>query len=300
MEKNPFDRIIKKTQEIKSRKEFTPEQINAIFDGFDTGFFYKTTCESLGPGKERMREEKTLQFRPMNRAELKVLLHLCCWTGCRGQDGCLMQWENVDLPLNRISYVPHKTARKTNHKVITLPLHPALRKALSIALEWRNNNTSGEDYILPLTAKRYQYNPSGIQRDVMKIIQCTTGLPTTTAEKNCRRKLAVNNYSLHSFRHSFVSFCANAGVPLAVVAEIVGHGNPAMTRHYSHITTASKQGAIAALPQIQPINEISEPIDAKVVFSKDKLKLLIDDLGEDEINQVINYIHEVKSGNGKL
>ena len=84
----------------------------------------------------------------------------------------------------------------------------------------------------------------------MKIIHCATG-EETTADKGRlpgQRKLAANIYSLHSFRHTFVSFCANAGVPLAVVAEIVGHGNPAMTEHYSHISTESKRNAIMALP----------------------------------------------------
>ena len=84
----------------------------------------------------------------------------------------------------------------------------------------------------------------------MKIIHCATGEETTASKDRLQgqRKLAANVYSLHSFRHTFVSFCANAGVPLAVVAEIVGHGNPAMTEHYSHISTESKRSAIMALP----------------------------------------------------
>jgi hypothetical protein len=98
-------------------------------------------------------------------------------------------------------------------------------------------------------------NPSGVQKDVMKIIHCATGEATTAIKDPMmgQRKLAANVYSLHSFRHTFVSFCANAGVPLAVVAEIVGHGNPAMTEHYSHISTAAKQEAINALPFLKEI-----------------------------------------------
>jgi hypothetical protein len=89
----------------------------------------------------------------------------------------------------------------------------------------------------------------------MKIIRCATGMGTTANKDRSQRqrKLAANVYSLHSFRHTFVSFCANAGVPLAVVAEIVGHGNPAMTEHYSHISTAAKQEAINALPFLQEL-----------------------------------------------
>ncbi len=245
---NPFDQIAKKTTETASRHEFSPEQVDAIFNGFETGFFYDAEMEKFTTGRKRERVTERLQFRPMNAGEMRVLLNLCCWTGCRGQDGCLMQWRNVDLNVGQISYVPRKTARKTNHKAVTLPIHPALRAALFDALQWRDRNQEKEDYILPAVAARYKSNPSGIQKDVMKIIRCATGLETTSAESVGRRKLAANAYSLHSFRHTFVSFCANAGVPLAIVAEIVGHGNPAMTRHYSHITTEAKRGAIDALP----------------------------------------------------
>ena len=104
--------------------------------------------------------------------------------------------------------------------------HPETDKAALVDSE--------EDYVLPAVARRYRQNPSGVQKDVMKIIRCATGLQTTKNKENTygKRKLSANAYSLHSFRHTFVSFCANAGVPLAIVAEIVGHGNPAMTKHY--------------------------------------------------------------------
>ena len=252
LDTNPFDDVVKKTTETASRHEFTPEQVNAIFDGFDNGFFYETETEHLTSGRIRERSKTRLEFKPLHAEEMRVLLNLCCWTGCRGQDGCLMRWRNVDMATRQISYIPLKTARKTNHRAVALPMHPQLFEALTAAEAWRNRNKPGEDFIIPAVADRYRRNPSGVQKDVMKIIRCATGLNTTAAASDTfgRRKLAANAYSLHSFRHTFVSFAANAGVPLAVVAEIVGHGNPAMTRHYSHITTEAKRGAIDALPMI--------------------------------------------------
>lgn len=249
LEANPFDGFLRKPLETASRNEFTAGQVEAIFKGFDTGFFYTTEVEQLGAGRARNRTRKTLRFEPMNADEMRVLLNLCCWTGCRGQDGCLMEWKNINWETEQISYVPRKTARKTGRKAVTLPIHPNLLSALHDALAWRDSNAPDNDYILPHVAVRYQKNPTGIQRDVMKIIRCATGLQThATGKAQGRRKLAANTYSLHSFRHTFVSFCANAGVPYAVVASIVGHGNPAMTEHYSHISTAAKQSAIDTLP----------------------------------------------------
>ena len=247
MTENPFEGIRHRPLETVSRREFTMEQVQRIFDGFRNGFFYEAEVEGLGPGRKRVRETKRLEYHPLYKDEMEVLLKLCCYSGCDGQSGCLMKWENVDFEAGQIRYVRHKTRKKTNGLVITLPMHPKLYEALLKALTWRQD---ASPYILPSVAKRYQSNRCGVQKDVMKIIRCALGVETTIRDTDAKRALAANVYSLHSFRHTFVSFCANAGVPLAVVAEIVGHGNPAMTRHYAHVNNTAKQNAISALPML--------------------------------------------------
>ena len=82
-----------------------------------------------------------------------------------------MKWENVDWDKQQITYIPEKTARKTAYRSVTLPIHSDLRIALEKAKEWRAENLQGEDYILPKVAHRYLSNPSGIQKDTMKIIR---------------------------------------------------------------------------------------------------------------------------------
>lgn len=248
LEKNPFEYIESKPIDSESRLAFTEEQVRAIFSGFDSGFYYNTEVTRLGPGRKHIRVNTTLQFEPMNKDEMKILMMLCCWTGCRGQDGCLMRWSNVDLGKGMISYIQRKTARKTNNRAVSLPLHPDLASALREALSFRNRNKGREDFILPSVAHRYQQNPDGVQADVRKIIRCATGCATTAESKGAHRVYRANRYSLHSFRHTFVSFCANAGVPLDVVAAIVGHGSSAMTRHYAHISAEAKKNAVKTLP----------------------------------------------------
>ena len=161
-----------------------------------------------------------------------------------------MTWDCIDFERKEITYIPRKMARRTGYKSVTLPLKKELYDGLLKAFELKSNNKPNENYILPHIAERYARNHTGIQKDVMKIIRCATGEETKASKDHLqgKRKLAANVYSLHSFRHTFVSFCANAGVPLAVVAEIIGHGNPIMTEHYSHISTESKRNAIMALP----------------------------------------------------
>ena len=204
-----------------------------------------------------------------------------------------MTWDCIDLDNGLITYIPQKTARKTGYRKVTLPIKDELYEALLEATKWRSENKKREDYILPKIADRYKRNPSGIQKDVMKIIRCATGVATTASKDRShgQRKLAANVYSLHSFRHTFVSFCANAGVPLAVVAEIVGHGNPAMTEHYTHISPESKREAIKALPSIcitapQDGDVIDEPLSLRRKAIAEALET-VDSKALDEVERLL-------------
>ncbi len=268
LDSNPFAIIERKPVQMESRLPFTEEQIKAIFEGFERGFYYRRQLTQLGPGKKHIKVNKTLQFKPMFQDEMRVLLMLCCWTGCRGQDGCLMHWSNVDMEHRIISYIPRKTARQTNNKEVSLPLHPALYEALLIAETFRSRNKTGEDFVIPSVAARFQRNPGGVQEDVMKIIHCATGCETTASQRGEHRVHKANRYSLHSFRHTFVSFCANAGVPLDVVASIVGHGSTAMTRHYAHISDEAKGKAIGALPVLESAQEEVHDPDRELLLKQ--------------------------------
>ena len=250
METNPFASINGKPLDTQSRWAFTEEQVQQIFSGFQTGFFYETEVTRFGAGRKHTRVKCMQRYEPMFKDEMRVLLMLCCWTGCRGQDGCLMRWSNIDMEHNTITYIPRKTARKTNNREVTLPIHPDLAAALSEAQSFRERNRKKEDFIIPSVAARYKSNPSCVQKDVQKIIRCATGLAITDADRDEHRIYRANRYSLHSFRHTFVSFCANAGVPLDVVATIVGHSSSSMTRHYAHISDDAKKNAINTLPSL--------------------------------------------------
>ena len=290
LEKNPFDLIKTKSMHTESRKPFTEEQSKAIFDGFESGFYYKTLVGHFGPNRTHIKAEKILQFKPMYADEMRVLLYLCCWTGCRGYDGCHMQWNNVDMVSRTtgcrgydgchmqwnnvdmvsrtITYIPHKTAEITNYHAVTLPLHPLLYAALQDAEKFRARNKENEDYILPSIVRRCKYNQGGVHKDVIKIIQCATGCAATSQKRGEHRIRKSNVYSLHSFRHTFVSFCANAGVPLDVVASIVGHGSTAMTRHYAHISDEAKGKAIEALPVLESAQEEVHDPDRELLLKQ--------------------------------
>lgn len=257
LEINPFEDIPHKKNQVVPRKDFTEEQVKQIFDGFKTGFIYETEVERISKGRTRERVKVKHEYVPIFKDEMEVLFYLCCYSGCRGQDGALMKWNNIDLDNGIIAYTPRKTRHTSGNKVV-LPIQEDLLDALYKAESWRDNNKSGEDYILPNIASYYKpkqdgtHNPkeTTIQKIAQKIIRYATGLKTTTdkEETTGQRKLSANAYGLHSFRHTFVSFCIRRGVPDIVIASIVGHGNPIMTEHYAHIALETKRNAINALP----------------------------------------------------
>lgn len=283
-DQNPFLHITKHQVVSQSRKDFSESQVKAIFDTFNNP-----------------------SYRMLYKPEMKVMINLCCWTGCRGQDACLMKWEAVNFSNNTISYKPEKTKRRKSSHYITIPLHPQLLTELKDALAWQQESNQ---YILPNVASRYLRNSSGISEDISKLLKFAGIETSVTADEGTRRKLRkvvdkngkekiiknrVCQYSMHSFRHTFVSFCANAGVPLAIVQEIVGHGNPAMTRHYTHISKEASEKAINALPMLgissQPTaNEI---IDIKAIQHDDmepeRIKL-IKFAGTANLSQVKNAL----------
>jgi integrase len=255
IEGNVWGNIAKKTEDKQSRNEFSENEIIQIIESF-----------------------KNPELLIQNKSEMELLFHLGIWTGLRLIDCALMKWKNIDISRNIIMCKPQKTLRKTQ-RLVAIPIHPLLRTGLNNAFDWKEN-----DYVFPNVAERYLNNPSGVKKDIQKIFKFN-GFETSKKIEGVQRKLKANIYGFHSFRHSFVSFCAKAGVPLPVVQAIVGHGNPAITRHYIHIGEESVKQAISALPQgnLLPeserttndkVKEVIELLNSKPELTKTEVKIL--------------------------
>lgn len=258
LDQNPWLAITRKTEHRQSRKELSEEEVLTILGKFDED-----------------------DFKLLNKDEMRVMFNLGVWTGLRLADCVLMEWSSIDFSRNLINCIPQKTRNKTQ-KSVTIPIHPRLKEELEKALKWKEN-----DFVLPKVAARYQSNPSGVRKDALKVFE-KAGF-TTTEEVKCeiQRKQKANIYGFHSFRHSFVSFCAKAGVPLPVVQSIVGHGNPAITRHYIHIGEDSVKQAINALPQG------TNGYDEKIVKAKAEVNQLMDQATPEQLDKLLNFSREL-------
>jgi integrase len=233
MTANPFGKIKRKKLKTEARRELSLEELQTILDAAS--------------------------------GELKTLLYIGTFTGLRLGDCSTLKWGEVDLVRGIIKRVPSKT-KGSQHKPVTIGIPVALHNILS---ETPRSNRQG--YVVPTFAAQYNYtNNEGkhvrqslitdqvqahFRRQGINTHKEGTGSQIKpdpekpdqyTEEKTGKR--AVVEVGFHSLRHTYVSLQAEAGTPQAVVQAIVGHGNPSMTAHYTHIGEAAAKQAALAMP----------------------------------------------------
>jgi hypothetical protein len=67
-------------------------------------------------------------------------------------------------------------------------------------------------------------------------------------------------YGFHSLRHSFASFCAEAGVPKATLLSILGTRSDIADKYYTHVSEESQRKAVEAISS-RNANSSQEKID---------------------------------------
>jgi integrase len=208
---NPWEGIQRKRLATHSRRELTVDEL-------------KKVCQSA-------------------TGELKTLLALGVYCGLRLGDAATLRWGETDLRRGIITRIPNKTGRR-NPKPVIIPIHPTLREILG-----ETPAESRGDYILPELAALYQ-NRIDLVTDRIQAHFKACGIKPYKHGTGKAGKRAVLEVGFHSLRHTFVSLCRESNAPLAVVESIVGHSNPAMTRHYTHVGEIAAGQAVAALPAL--------------------------------------------------
>jgi integrase len=208
---NPWEEIQRKRLVTNSRRELTIDELRKV-------------CQTA-------------------TGELQTLLAIGIYSGLRLGDCATLRWGEVDLSRAMIRRIPNKTARR-NPKPVIVPIHPILRDMLAAtALDQRG------EYVLPETAALYNHRTDMVTDMVQRHFK-TCGITLHKPGTGTEGIRAVIEVGFHSLRHSFVSLCRESNAPLAVVESIVGHSNPSMTRHYTHVGELAAGRAVALLPSV--------------------------------------------------
>jgi integrase len=209
---NPWEAVQRKRGVSESRRELTTDEL-------------KTVCSAAS-------------------GEMRLLFAVGIYTGLRLGDAATLRWAEVDIPRRIIRRIPNKVARR-NPRPVLIPIHASLAAMLA---EARSAGMTEE--VLPETAALYRRSTAALSNVIQKhFIRC--GVRTIKKDTGTgTNRRAIVEVGFHSLRHTFVSLCRESNAPLAVVEAIVGHSNPAMTRHYTHVSELAAAHAVNGLPAL--------------------------------------------------
>jgi integrase len=211
------------------------------------------------------------QYKVMNKPEIRVIYYLGMFTGQRLKDCVLLQWQNIDMDRKRIYVKQFKTGKE-----VTIPMAEELFQVLTEAIEWRENQ-----YVCPKSAARYnKQNRAGknvgnnlVNIDVLRVIRWI-GLEPSISVPGRNKKMTV--YGFHSLRHSFASFCAEAGVPKAVLLSILGTDSDIADKYYTHVGEDAQQLAINAISDIRNGKSAQEKVTAALALLNNNTEITPD------------------------
>jgi integrase/recombinase XerD len=150
------------------------------------------------------------------RDRLIFLLMLRC--GLRVSEVCALSWDAIDLSAGTV-----RITRGKGQVDRIVYLSPDVTQALQV---WRHHHTPGR-YLFPSRTRtkdhlsRYQINV------LMDQYLGAAALP--------------RHYSPHCLRHTFATQLLNAGVPLEVLKELMGHHSIQITLRYTQLYDATKR-----------------------------------------------------------
>jgi integrase len=215
-----------------------------------------TTPENLRRLREAIRAER-----------LEPLITVTLGAGLRRSEVLGLTWEALDLDSptpsltvsNRVNRVSRRLlvreGSKTEAGQRRVPLSPtvvdALRRRRTQALKERLAKGSawlGPDYaggkmtgLVFLSLVGTVLEP----RNVLRVWE------------RVRERAGLDQHTFHDLRHDFGSVLMDRGVPDKVIAELMGHANPAVTRRvYQHGTDEMQRRAVEEIAQVMGVDAV--------------------------------------------
>jgi integrase len=282
--------------------------------------FVELTTKKLNSAKKkaatRQKQRRELSVHELidvlDKADgdLQILFMIGAYTGLRLGDCCTLKWNEVDLERGLIKRIPNKTQGEPI--LIGIPVRLVARLS-------GTPRAQRKGYVLPKYAEDYTYvsekgkhsHRTRITNRIQKHFEMNCGI-STHAEgtgynlisdpenegkfiRQYSGRRAVVEVGFHSLRHTFVSLQAEQGTSGLLVQQIVGHGNPAMTQHYHHI---SPEAAKSATLNIGDGVQDAEFEEVRIVppWIREKLETVNFENWEQVISEVLNGDHLCEIG----
>jgi site-specific recombinase XerD len=162
------------------------------------------------------------------RDRLLFLLMLRC--GLRVSEACALPWDAIDRPVGTVRINQGK-GRVDRVVYLSTDVTQALQR-------WQQHHAPGP-YVFPSPQRRRAHLFRSIVNRLMDQYLAAAGLTT--------------HYSPHCLRHTFATHLLNAGMPLEVLKELLGHHSLHQTLRYAQLYDTTKRQpydqAMAAMTQ---------------------------------------------------
>lgn len=158
------------------------------------------------------------------RDEMRRAFLFCCYTGVRFCDVKELRYSNFDRSARLLTFEQAKTAGRSSHSGVTIPLTDSL---LTLIGEPREGGENSLVFNLP---------PANTCLRHLKRWAAAAGIP--------------KNITWHSARHSFAVNILNGGANIKTVSTLLGHSSISVTEHYTHAVDSLKVAAMESLPPL--------------------------------------------------
>jgi integrase len=206
---------------------------------------------------EAIKKSGQINRRPFTIPELKAVLAVAqgewrslillgFYTGQRLGDLALLEWRSIDFERNEIRLVTRKTG-----KTLLIPMAPPLREYLLSV-----SHLNDVQLIHPKSC-------ASVNRSRGRVASLSNQFSDLLAQAGLRKKIVHTNtgkgrntarqgseLSFHCLRHSAVSLLKDAGIPQAVVMELIGHDSIDASHRYTHVGEDALKKAAAAFPEL--------------------------------------------------
>ena len=167
-------------------------------------------------------DERTRLFEQCKASEyprLYALALMAMKTGARRGELLALTWRDIDL--DKGVALLGKTKNGDRRSLVLLP------DVIEVLKPFKSSDATR--FVFGSVRSKYQ-TPTSID----------------SAWRDAVARAKIRNFKFHDLRHCCASYMAQAGIPLHVIAEVLGHRKLDMTKRYAHLTTQTKASAMLA------------------------------------------------------
>lgn len=180
-------------------------------------------------------------------SEWRSMILFGLYTGARLANVATLTWENIDLAAGEIRYIARKgqkamivplagplAAHVESLPVSDIPHAPIHPRAYDIVVRQGRASHLSNQFASLLAQAGLREKP---------VHRKTNG-------KGCGHGSGQSRLSFHCLRHTAVSILKEAGIPVAVVMELVGHSSREISQHYTHVGKEALATASNTFPDL--------------------------------------------------